>query len=569
MERYTDPGRPAAGAEAMALEEVVDYLRRVDEATLAPLASIMSQTEAIGDPALPTVEQTAILRWVGAAFDHWERAFPLDPVLAARLRRLKPAAAAMALAEPDFSIPGAHPLHRILDSLQLGAVGWQANLGRAGRVLENQVNATVDKVLTWFDDGGLDLETTCSEVVATTRKDLARADRMTRRLVEAEQGRGKTQHAKREAAVMINSALRAYRVPPAIGEFLKGHWYESAQLVLLKFGRESPEWQQLSAVTGDLLDSVQPTETDDTERRQYLFEAVARLPKELQRWLISLQHDPGALDEVVGLIEYVHLGILRNQPLELERAAPIPVDATGSDDNPVTASLVASHTIQEGQWFEFRPGRDDPLRARLVLRLEPAGALLFANLAGVEVMRLGFAEFTRLIDAGEVISLDTGASFSRALAAAAGLTTTADLAAIPGAAAALQRTTSAPERTGREPAQPLQETQKAASRISKGQSGEQPAAEAEQPPAAPTERAPQLPTGVWLGFHDGDSPLLARLAAHDRERDCYIFVNRNGIRLRELNKRELRALMDRGLIDVLESKSSFREEISRKAKEEP
>ncbi len=132
-ERYTDPGRPAAGAEAMALEEVVDYLRRVDEATLAPLASIMSQTEAIGDPALPTVEQTAILRWVGAAFDHWERAFPLDPVLAARLRRLKPAAAAMALAEPDFSIPGAHPLHRILDSLQLGAVGWQANLGRAGR----------------------------------------------------------------------------------------------------------------------------------------------------------------------------------------------------------------------------------------------------------------------------------------------------------------------------------------------------------------------------------------------------------------------------------------------------
>ena len=474
MERCADPGRSAAGAEAMALDEVVDYLRRADDETLAPLASIMTQTEAIGDPALPTIEQTAILRWVGAAFDHWEQAFPLDPVLAARLRRLKPVAAAMALVEPDFSIPGAHPLHRILDSLQLGAVGWQATLGRAGQVLENQVSTTVDKVLTWFDDGGPDLETTCSEVIAATRKDIARAGRMTQRMIEAEQGRGKTQQAKRQAADMINRALREYRVPPAIGKFLKGHWYESAQLILLKFGRESPEWQQLSALTGDLLDSVQPTETDDTERRQYLFEAVTRLPKELKRWLISLQHDPGALDEVVGLVEYVHLGILRNQPLEMEQAAPIPVDGTGSDGNPARASPSALHTIREGQWFEVRPGRSDPLRARLVLRMEQAGQLLFASLAGVEVLRLDFAELARLIDAGEVILLDTGASFSRSLATAVGVTTTADLAAIPGAAAAFQRIAAARERTRREPARPPQETPDAANRLADRQSGEQP-----------------------------------------------------------------------------------------------
>jgi hypothetical protein len=384
VKRYADPGRSAAGAYAMALDKVISYLRQTDDSALAPLASIMAQTEAIGDPALPTIEQAAILRWVSAAFDHWQEAFPLDPALAARLQLVKPVAAALALVEPDFLIPGEHPLHRILDSLQLGAVGWQTTLGRAGQALEKQVTATVDTVLTWFDDDALDLETTCNEVIANSRRDMARADRMTRRLIETEQGRIKTQEAKRHAADMINKALREYRAPPAIGEFLKGHWYESAQLILLKFGRESVEWQQMSAATAELLDSMQPTEADDTKRRQYLFEAVTRLPKELIRWLISLQHDRAALDEVVGLVEYAHLGILRNQPLELEQTEPVAANGCDYRGRPERATPGALDSLQEGQWYLVRPGRADATRARLILRMDQAGQPLFASLAGVK-----------------------------------------------------------------------------------------------------------------------------------------------------------------------------------------
>ena len=69
--------------------------------------------------------------------------------------------------------------------------------------------------------------------------------------------------------------------------------------------------------------------------------------------------------------------------------------------------------------------------------------------------------------------------------------------------------------------------------------------------------------GAWLGFHDGDTPLLAKLAVHDRERDSYIFVNRNGIKMRDLNSQELLRLVDEGLVDILETRSNFRDQISR------
>ena len=72
-----------------------------------------------------------------------------------------------------------------------------------------------------------------------------------------------------------------------------------------------------------------------------------------------------------------------------------------------------------------------------------------------------------------------------------------------------------------------------------------------------------LPMGAWLGFHDGDTPLLAKLAVHDREQDHYIFVNREGIKMRQLSRHELLQLMDAGQVDILEASSNFRDRVTR------
>jgi hypothetical protein len=77
-----------------------------------------------------------------------------------------------------------------------------------------------------------------------------------------------------------------------------------------------------------------------------------------------------------------------------------------------------------------------------------------------------------------------------------------------------------------------------------------------------------LPSGTWLGFHDGDTPMMARLAVHDPDTDHYIFVDRNGVKLRQTSRAELEQLIELDLVDILETKTSFRDQV-RRARGEP
>jgi hypothetical protein len=93
--------------------------------------------------------------------------------------------------------------------------------------------------------------------------------------------------------------------------------------------------------------------------------------------------------------------------------------------------------------------------------------------------------------------------------------------------------------------------------VDKGGSQDQPA---EQNNAV--ERQINLPMGVWIGFHDGETPMMARLAVHDTDHDNFVFVNRKGIKIRQASLREMLSLIDQGLLEILETKSNFKEEVT-------
>ena len=84
---------------------------------------------------------------------------------------------------------------------------------------------------------------------------------------------------------------------------------------------------------------------------------------------------------------------------------------------------------------------------------------------------------------------------------------------------------------------------------------------AERPYESNTVVNLQLPMGTWLGFHDRDPPLMAKVAVRDLEKDSYIFTNRDGIKLRELTVAQLIALIDRDMVDILERKKNFRDAV--------
>ena len=367
-------------------------------------------------------------------------------------------------------------------------------------------------------------------------------------LDEAERGKIRTVKAKRQAAEMINAVLKKYPAPPAIGKFLKGAWYDSAQLVLLKFGADSDEWRQVTTTTDTLLDSVQVAA--DGKGRQHLFELVTHLPRQLKHWLFSLQHDSDAVDDAIGVVEFAHLKLLRNQPMETEWIAPLPV----ADTAPTAARGDIPEAVREGQWFRLELGSGEPLRAKLALRMNDEKQLLFANQAGIKVLQRSFGDFADMAAQGKVSLLLCGASFSRALAAAAGVRSTEDLDGTLGAEAARARQEQ--ERRELEEANRARQQHLAAEAARRAKEEQQAGDSRRQ-----EMKKAELPMGAWLGFHDTEPPLMAKLAVHDREQNTYIFVDRNGIKLRQLNREQLHALMDEGMVDILEKRSSFREQV--------
>ena len=62
--------------------------------------------------------------------------------------------------------------------------------------------------------------------------------------------------------------------------------------------------------------------------------------------------------------------------------------------------------------------------------------------------------------------------------------------------------------------------------------------------------------GTWLGFHDGDHPTMAKTALFDQENNLYLFVDREGRKIRELSPENLKDLLDRGLVDILQTRSN-------------
>jgi len=251
-----DPGT-AAPDDPLSHDELVAFLARSKDTDTSPLATIKRRAAKENRNADLSPADYALLTWVCEAFSDWEEQYPLETPLRDQLRRLLPLAVAIALRDDDFTTPGQHPLHQLLDALQAGAVGWQVRLDRAGQMLEQRIERAVDKALEWFSNPALDIGAITRELSAANERDAARAQRMVQRLAETEQARLRTLSARRDAALFINEGLAGYELPSAIGEFLKGPWNDSAQLVLVKYGIDSQQWQQMRRTTEHLLESVQ------------------------------------------------------------------------------------------------------------------------------------------------------------------------------------------------------------------------------------------------------------------------------------------------------------------------
>lgn len=570
------------GLTSQALLSALEGLRAQDRPLVTALA------EAGFMP--PSADDQPILDWIDAVFARWASAYPLAPELQQALDRGRVLAAAFAVKDNRFFIPGGHALHRLLDVIHNGLVGWHVGLGpAAGNALEGAREALersrrdfpsepqVDDTLELF-----------SQKISGHEAQLQRLDGV---LVEREHAAMGEDISRLSTASALNALLAIHQVPGSVARFIKSDWYESGILIASRNGMGSEAWHSFLDTTQLLIDAVQPVDSSDADGQRRLQATMQQLPATLSRQLLSLHPDNDAIAGAVGLIEYALLRNMRGEDLGLLQAEPIvergmPEGGAPSDDD------LAGLGLTRGQWFALDTP-DGEARIRFAGGLAGNIYLLFMDFLGARALRKTYAEFRALIASGEARRLDVADTFCRAMVEAteqrqqsrsAERAREAEAQQAAEEAARREQEQLAAQLSGQNTASvqpeaqqppPAQETpfhsEQAPRQDTASANTYNPVAAAEREDSVPSTEPPyesntvvklQIPMGTWMGFHDRDPPLMARVAVRDLDKDSYIFTNREGIKLRELTVAQLIALIDRDMVDILERKTNFRDTVN-------
>ena len=516
-------------------------------------------------------EASAVLAWIDATFDTWSARYPMDSELPQVLQRIRPLAGAFACQEERFFTPGAHALHRLLDTLHTGFSGWSADLGKAARPALEAVNEVVERCLQDFPsepavDHTLHL---LEQKVQGHSSQLAQLDA---RLIERESAAMGVTLTRRKIANTLNPLIAHHNFPTNLATFLSGDWFEVGCRLCGDSASADENLTRYLGATENIIvlfaESSQPT-------LSMLKQGTDNLPLEANSLLRLAGLSEERSQNAQSLLEYLLLRRASNQTMGQQ--SPVSLSARLEGETKMfSTELLSEQGIHHGDWYSVQQTQGMQ-KLRLAGTLAENAYLIFMDFTGARALRLSTEDFANLLRSGEAHKLDTAQTFSRALVESveqrqeALARQAADQAAVE-ANLAEQAARDAADRSQERDAatQRLRdaetravETRQAVTRTNTQSESQTPSAE--QRFDRQTVLQLQIPIGTWLGFHDREPPIMARVAVRDIENDSYIFTNRDGIKLRELSVPQLVTLIERDLVDILEHKTSFRDTLSKGA----
>ena len=518
-------------------------------------------------------EPAAVLDWIDGVFTRWHAHYSLDPELEQLLLAAKPLAAAFACSEDRFFTPGAHALHRLLDTLYEGFAGWSSDLGKTARPAVDAVSEVIQRCLQDFPS-----EPAVDHTLHLLEQKISgysgQLERLDSGLIEREATAMASAVARRTVGDELSQRFGSATFPGKLSDFLGGDWFEAGVALVKNLGTEAAVWQQYCSTTEcfvELFGQSDPTRTARSETTGVV--NADDLPQQVRDVLEQVGLSSERAQSAGDMLEYLRLRHASKQEPS-STLSPVMLDGKSTADwtQTSTTSLEASG-IEPGQWYRIHQA-EGVRRLRLSGTFGHNSYLVFMDFAGARALRLSVDEFTNLLRSGEATRLDTQQTFSRALVEAAEEKTEW----LAQQQAAQAETRAKQSQIAEEEAEELaSEREAAAQRLrdaedrARGQTEALPASQSESGDRALSADQPfdtntvlqlQIPIGTWLGFHDREPPIMARVAVRDLDKDSYIFTNREGIKLRELTVPQLVTLIERDMVDILERKSSFRDTLA-------
>ncbi|WP_460416876.1 DUF1631 domain-containing protein [Pseudomonas sp. microsymbiont 2] len=346
----------------------------------------------------------------------------LPASLRALIGRLQIPLLKVALIDKGVFSRASHPARRLLNEIASVAIGWENSAEGLRDSLHLQVERIVQRLLNDFsEDCGLFSEL-LDEFLAFSQDERRRNELLEQRTRDAEEGRARALLARQRVQHELNLRLRGRVLPRALVQMLEQAWSQVLLLAWLKQGDTSTAWDEALATVDELLASVAPQQ--DPSR---LLARVPSLLKALREGLAGVALDSAVTRDFFLQLEQLHLRacggalqgdddlpeVLVQDDIVLavsDELAPRPCLQLDDQD----PALRQVQRLPVGTWVEVLDD-DEPLRCKLVARIDSSDRIVFANRTGLKVREWSRAGLAVALRRGEVRLLDAGSLFERAL----------------------------------------------------------------------------------------------------------------------------------------------------------
>lgn len=405
-----------------------------------------------------------VINLVSMLFDFILEDRQLHPVMKALIGRLQIPVLKVALTDRNFFNKGGHPVRKLLNELASAAIGWTEKPAGQRDPLRNKIETVVSRVLSEFtDDVGL-FDELLRDFARFLDLDRRRRELVEQRLRDMEEGRARQERAAKLAENLLSESCREHEIPEEVANLLNEAWKRYLQWVLLREGESGARWQRACELTRKLIWSVDPRPVTAATRSE-LLRAIPGIVDDLRQALQDISWDPFATDAAIRDLELAHVDML--QRLEISApsrsepgtdtavagspqqsvadagpaadagpeavpepsqpdagaspagtadvsVAPVPETAPPQAAVPAPEWLKQADALRVGSWLELTRERGK-VRCKLAAFIRSTGKYIFVNRSGAKVAEYGREELALALASGEVVLLDDGQIFDRAL----------------------------------------------------------------------------------------------------------------------------------------------------------
>lgn len=415
-----------------------------------------------------------VIRLVDMLFSFMLEDRNLAEPIKAQLIRLQLPMLKLAVADKAFFSKGGHPARRLLNEMADAAIGWQPGENYLNDPLYREVGTIVDGVLAEYDQDEevfVRLLESFREFSARERK---RAAVMERRTIDEAQGAARVEAAKTRVAAVFDALTAERKLPKIVHEWLNRVWSSILFRTCLKEGTSSGLWRQHVLTARDLIWSVVAPMPESSVKMRRL---LPDLKKRLQEGAQSLALSAGDQQRLLGGLEILYkerqkLGervesererrtrerLVQELRREADSVLSIPVaeeadvveaEAPLDEARELPATEKALPAVEEIQqvvsevtavkpatakkipqddhhwqqtyhlkdsWFLLRHPERLPVRCRLAAIISDLDQFMFVNRQGAKVGVYSRVELAEALRKEELMPLEQGPLFERALA---------------------------------------------------------------------------------------------------------------------------------------------------------